>query len=329
MAAIDAVYTWVDGAWPGYQDRLREQARDKHDLNPNRYRDNLHILKYSLRSLAQHVPWVRQVYVVTCRPQAPAWLDPSQLRLVHHDMFMPAAHLPTFNSFAIVTNLHRIEGLSARFLYIEDDQLFGAPVEEADLFDAAGPPRVYFRWRKTASPDQRHDIRISPWNRALAYSNHLLNERYGRKRRRAISHAPLPVDIESWRAMMACWPEAFGRTSASRFRATQNVAPEHLYPHFLVEERRGIAMPPTAAMRLSAYHPVNNLVWFQRGGLARLHWQRPKFMCLNDDFGARPNPRVVELVTRTLERWFPLRSRFEARNEAIDSTAIGPRNAAT
>jgi stealth protein CR2/Stealth-like protein len=329
MAAIDAVYTWVDGAWPGYQDRLREQALDKHDLNPNRYRDNLQILKYSLRSLAQHLPWVRQVYVVTCRPQSPAWLDPSQLRLVHHDVFMPASHLPTFNSFAIVANLHRIEGLSARFLYIEDDQLFGAPVEEADLFDPAGPPRIYFRWRNTAGPEKRHDIRISPWNRALAYSNHLLNERYGRKPRRAISHAPLAVDIESWRGMTACWPEAFGRTSASRFRATENVAPEHLYPHFLVEERRGIAMPPPAAMRVSAYHPVNNLVWFQRGGLARLRWQRPKFMCLNDDFGDRPNPRVVELVTRTLERWFPLRSRFEARNEAIGSTAVGPRNAAT
>jgi hypothetical protein len=324
MAAIDAVYTWVDGAWPGYRDLLQAQSLDRHDLNPNRYRDNLQILKYSLRSLAQYVPWVRQVYVVTCRPQAPAWLDPSQLRLVHHDMFMPPSHLPTFNSFAIVANLHRIDGLAARFLYIEDDQLFGAPVEEADLFDPAGRPRVYFRRRRTAREEKRHDTRISPWNRALAYSNHLLNERYGRKRRRAVSHAPLPVDVESWRAMTASWPEAFRRTSASRFRATDNVAPEHLYPHFLAEEHCGVPMPPLAAMRTAAYHPVNNLVPFQRLGLARLRWQRPKFMCLNDDFGERPNPRVVRLVTRTLERWFPQRSRFEAQNENDRNGSTAP-----
>jgi hypothetical protein len=311
MASIDAVYTWVDGTWPGYQDLLGALATDRHDLNPNRYRDNLSILKFSLRSLDRYVPWLRQVIVVTCRPQAPAWLDRSRVRLVHHEMFMPAADLPTFNSFAIVANLHRIEGLSRRFLYIEDDHLFGAPVDEDDFFDAAGRPRVYLRWRTTAGPERREDSRASPWNRALACSNHLLNQRYGLKPRRAVRHVPLPIDLESWCAMIACWPEAFRGTSASRFRATGNIAPEHLYPHFLVEEGRGVATPPHAAMRLAAYHAVNNLMPLQRAGLARLRWQRPKFMCLNDDFGARPHPRVVEFVIRTLERWFPHPSRFE------------------
>jgi hypothetical protein len=329
VAAIDAVYTWVDGAWPGYQDLLRAQARDRHDLNPNRYRDNLQILKYSLRSLDRFVPWIRHVYVVTCRPQAPRWLDPSQARLVHHDMFMPATDLPTFNSFAIVANLHRIDGLSARFLYIEDDHLFGAPVAESDLFDDSGRPCVFFRWRRTARPERRHQTAISPWNRALAYSNHLLNERYSTKRRAAVGHVPLPIDLESWRAMVACWPAAFRRTSASRFRATDNVAPEHLYPHFLVEERRGSAIPALRTMQVSAYHPVNNIVPFQRAGLARLRWQRPKFICLNDDFGERPDPRVVALATRTLEDLFPGPSRFEIRRSAVSPTASARQNAST
>jgi Stealth protein CR2, conserved region 2/Stealth protein CR3, conserved region 3/Stealth protein CR4, conserved region 4 len=329
VAAIDAVYTWVDGTWPGYQTLLQQLAADSHDLNPNRYRDNLNILKYSLRSLDRYVPWIRHVVVVTCRPQAPAWLDRSTVRLVHHDMFMPASDLPTFNSFSIVANLHRIEGLSPRFLYIEDDHLFGAPIEAGDVFDAGGRPRVHFRWRTTARPERRHDTHSSPWNRALAYSNHLLNERYPPKPRRAVSHVPLPIDLESWRAMLACWPEAFRRTSASRFRATGNVAPEHLYPHFLVEEDRGTAATPVATLRRSAYHRVNNLMPLQRAGLARLRWQRPKFMCLNDDFGARPNPRVVDLVTRTLEGWFPGPSRFEVPGSAIARTATDRRNAAT
>ena len=111
--------------------------------------------------------------------------------------------------------------------------------------------------------------------------------------------------------MIACWPDAFERTSASRFRTTANVAPEHLYPHFLVEEERGIRMPPLVTMRTSAYQPLNNFALFQRAGLARLKWQRPKFICLNDDFGERPAPRVADLVRHRRQRWFPERSRFE------------------
>ena len=329
MAAIDAVYTWVDDAWPGYQASLRSCASDRHDLNPNRYRDNLQILKYSLRSLARFVPWIRHVYLVTCRPQVPVWLDPSHVQVIHHDMFMPVFDLPTFNSFAIVANLHRIDGLSQRFVYIEDDHLFGSMVSEDDLFDSAGQPRIYLRWRSTARPSKRHDRRISPWNRALAYSNHLLNERYGNRPRRAVNHGPLAVDIQSWRAMIACWPEAFRRTSGSRFRTTENVVPEHLYPHFLIEERRAIAMPLGRTRRVSAYQPVNNQLLLQRIGLARLAWQKPKFMCLNDDFGQRPNREVVQLVSRTLERWFPNPSPFEIDHRTSGAIAIGRQSTAT
>jgi hypothetical protein len=308
---IDAVYTWVDGTWPGYADRLRAHARDRHDLNPNRYRDNLELLKYSLRSLERHVPWIRHVYVVTCRPQQPSWLDTRAARLVHHDAFMPAADLPTFNSFAIVSHLHRIDGLSRRFLYIEDDALFGASVSRANLFDETDRPRVLLKGRSAITPARESDARISPWNRALAYSNRLLNERYGPAVRRTVGHAPLVVDADNWRAMMAVWPEALARTSASRFRATGNVAPEHLYAHFMLEEGRAARVSSMTALRGAAYHAVNNVLWLQWLGLRRLAWQRPLFLCLNDDFGERPNPRVVRLVRRTLDEWFPERSRFE------------------
>ena len=312
-APIDAVFTWVDGAWPGYAELLRRHAADRHDLNPNRYRDNLTLLKYGLRSLDRHAPWIRQVFVVTCRPQKPDWLDTRAVRVVHHDEFMPASDVPTFNSFAILTNLHRIDGLSRRFLYIEDDQLIGAPIRPSDLFDGQGRPRVWLKRRSTRAPADRHDERLSPWNRALAYSNHLLDERYGAKPRRATSHTAIAIDGESWRAMIASWPDACARTSSSRFRATENVAPEYLYGHFLIEEQRGVAVPPMDVQRQSAYHPLNNVVVLQRAGLLRLRLQRPKFLCMNDNFGERPNPRVVALVGAAVERWFPSPSRFEVR----------------
>jgi hypothetical protein len=302
---IDAVYTWVDGAWPGYADRLRQYGRDRHDLNPNRYRDNLSLLKYSLRSLERFAPWVRSVVLVTCRPQVPPWLNAARVRVVHHDEFMPAGALPTFNSFAIVSHLDRLPGVSTRFVYVEDDRLFLAPVRPDDLFGAGGRPRVAFD-RATVAPHRASDHSISPWNRALAQSNRLLNDRYGIKRRPTVRHVPLAVDANGWRAMVAAWPEAFQRTVTSRFRDTGNVAPEHLYPHFMLEEGRAELMEAR-----SAYHPVNNSVLFQRIDLARIEWQAPTFLCLNDDFGERPNPRAVSVVKRTLDRWYPLPSCFE------------------
>jgi hypothetical protein len=310
--AIDAVYTWVDGAWPGYDALLREHARGRHDLNPNRYRDNLSLLKYSLRSLEHYAPWIRRVYLVTCRPQQPAWLDPARVRIVHHDEFMPTEALPTFNSFAIVSGLHRLPGLSRRFIYIEDDRLFLAPVRPDHFFDqATGRTRVMLERRRAIGPARAGDERLSPWNRALAYSNGLLDARYGAKRRTTVGHVPLAIDIDAWRLMIESWPDVFERTIASRFRANGNVAPEHLYPHFLIEEGRGIAIRDFSERLRSAYHPLNNVPLFQRVNLARIGWQRPAFLCLNDNFGERPHPSSVGVVRRTLDRWFPQPSRFE------------------
>jgi Stealth protein CR2, conserved region 2/Stealth protein CR3, conserved region 3 len=311
---IDAVYTWVDGTWPGYDALLRAHAHDRHDLNPNRYRDNLSLLKYSLRSLERYAPWIRRVILVTCRPQRPAWLNPQAVRVVHHDEFLPGEVLPTFNSFAIVSGLHRIPDLSRRFIYIEDDRLFLAAVRPEHFFAAAdGKTAVVLQKWQTLDPQRASDERVSPWNRALARSNGLLDAKYGAKRRRTIGHVPLAVDRELWQAMIDQWREPFSQTLRSRFRATGNVAPEHLYPHYLLEEGRAVAVGGFARGRVAAYHPLNNLPAFQRLNLARIGLQRPVFLCLNDNFGERPHPRSVAHVARALDRWLPSASRFEVQ----------------
>jgi len=310
--AIDAVYTWVDGSWPGYDALLRAHAHDRHDLNPNRYRDNLSLLQYSLRSLERYAPWIRRVFLVTCRPQQPPWLNPATVRIVHHDEFLPADALPTFNSFAIVSALHRIPELSRRFIYIEDDRLFLAPTTPELFFDpSSGRTRVVLERRHALSPRHATDERLSPWNRALARSNGLLDARYGAKRRRTIGHVPLGIDRDWWQAMIDQWPAPFAETLRSRFRATGNVAPEHLYPHYLLAEGRAIEVSGFARGRAAAYHPLNNVPLFQRLNLARIGWQRPAFLCMNDNFGDRPHPRSVAHVRHALQRWLPSRSRFE------------------
>jgi hypothetical protein len=309
---IDAVYTWVDGATPGYDELLRTWARRPLDLNPNRYRDNLDLLRFSLRSLTAFVPWVRRVHIVTARPQRPTWLrgDAPGLRIVHHDAFIPAPNLPTFNSFAIVANVHRLPGVSRRFLYVEDDRLFGRPVARDDLMDEEGRVRVWAKWQRT--PDARRRVsHPSPWSAAQAQANGLLDTAYGRQRRGEIKHAPLLVDVPAWEAMVARWPDDFARTSASRFRSPGNLAPEHLFPYYMLHEGRGVLVPKARVYRDSSYHGLENWRLPAALALTRLRLLRPKFYPLNDNFGEHPNPRVVAYVRRWLERAYPVKSPFE------------------
>ena len=299
---LDVAYTWVDDRWPGYRETLRAHAASRHDLNPNRTRDNLDLMRYSLRSLAKYAPWVRNVHLFTCRPQVPAWLDTGhpRLRVTHHDEVMDATLLPTFNSFAIVQHLHRLPGVSPRFVYFEDDMLLGGAVALEDFI-------AYPRLHRTRGEARAGD---SPWTASLANANRLLDERFGRGRR-WIHHFPLLMDVELWREVLAQWPEPLARTRASRFRAHDNVAPEHLYFHY-ARARLPLARASVArSYRECFYFPLENRLAQMRMQRAAVKLLRPKFICMNDNFDERPDPRVEAYLRAMLERWLPEPSPFE------------------
>jgi hypothetical protein len=302
MTGIDVAYTWVDDRWPGYADELRAHAATPHDLNPNRTRDNLELLRYSLRSLDRHAPWVRNVHLFTCRPQVPAWLDTShpRIRITHHDEVMDPRRLPTFSSFAIALHLHRLPGISSRFIYFEDDMLLGARVEPGDF---VAYPRLARAPRQAREGD-------SPWTAALAGANRLLDARFGRERR-WVSHFPLAIDKALWAEMLAQWPQALERTGASRFRSAADVPPEYLYLHYARARGRLACASLAESYRACLYFPLENRLVQMRLQRAAAALLRPKFVTLNDNFGARPDPRVEAYLRAVLERWFPEPSPFE------------------
>jgi hypothetical protein len=310
---MDIVYTWVDDRFPGYLEELHRHAGSSHDTNPNRTRDNLDLLRYSLRSLVANAPWAERVFLVTARPQVPAWLavDCPRLRLVHHDEIIDRDLLPTYSSFAILSHLTRIPGLGRRFLYLEDDMLFGAPVSPADFIDADGIIRVYQRLSRTPPPGDRDRRDISPWNAALARCNHLLDAAFAPARRRHVNHVPLCIDRELWDEMLARWPQEAGHTRHSRFRASGNIAPEYLYPHYLVATGRGRMLPTVECYRRSFYFGLENWLPWSWLGSAAIATLRPGLIALNDNFGDAPNPAVVAHWRRFLERRYPRPSVFE------------------
>lgn len=308
---MDVVYTWVDDSFEGYRDLFDRYARTKHDRNPNRTRDNLSLLKYSLRSLERFAPWVRRVHLVTMRPQVPEWLNTERVRVVHHDEIFEPRHLPTFNSFAIVSRLARLTDVTERFLYVEDDRLMLSATTAEDFVTPDGKHVLYPCGGVTPHARLRDDESISPWNRALAEANRLLDERYGFSRRESLNRAPLVIDKASFEQFEGVFGDALERTRASRFRETGNVPCEHLYPYYLHYEGKASLLSKRDARQRTGYVGLERFAALSAPGLAWLGIRRPKLYCLNDNFGPSPTLGAVRAATRFLERHYPAPSSFE------------------
>ncbi|KAK7813700.1 hypothetical protein U0070_001406 [Myodes glareolus] len=117
------------------------------DVSASRFEDNEE-LRYSLRSIERHAPWVRNVFIVT-NGQIPSWLNldnPRVTIVTHQDIFRNLSHLPTFSSPAIESHIHRIEGLSQKFIYLNDDVMFGKDVWPDDFYSHSKGQKVYLTW---------------------------------------------------------------------------------------------------------------------------------------------------------------------------------------
>uniref|UniRef100_H2Z4G5 N-acetylglucosamine-1-phosphotransferase subunits alpha/beta n=1 Tax=Ciona savignyi TaxID=51511 RepID=H2Z4G5_CIOSA len=116
-------------------------------ISRSRFEDNEE-LRYSLRSVVKYAPWVRHIYIVT-NGQIPYWLnmDAPRISVITHDeIFVNKSHLPTFSSPAIEAHLHRIPGLADKFIYLNDDVMFGKEVWPDDFYTHADGYKVYLAW---------------------------------------------------------------------------------------------------------------------------------------------------------------------------------------
>jgi hypothetical protein len=302
---------WVDDSWPGYKEELSRYARTSHDINPNRTRNNLDILKYSLRSIERFAPWRRHVYLVSCRPQVPSWLNLAHpdVRVVHHDEFIPKAYLPTFNSFAIQSWLHHLPGLSEQFVCFDDDTLLMREASCAQFFGEGARLRYHFDGRL---PNRRqiNTKKASPWTVSLANSSDLLDE---------IVHGPHPGFIHGAKLfrkgdcqdIIAHWPQVFENTWKSRFRAPNNVSFDAILPQYVVATGGAEEADAAATRAEVAYLGLENSALWNRFWLSALCRRRPIMVTLNDNFGSRPRRGAVEAVRRFLDATFPEPSSYE------------------
>ena len=93
-----------------------------------------------VQCVRRNLPFVRDIIILLARDsQVRPWMETENVRVVTHAEFIPKQFLPTFNSCAIEMFLHRIPGLSERFLYSNDDIFPLSSLQESDFFQDGRP----------------------------------------------------------------------------------------------------------------------------------------------------------------------------------------------
>lgn len=243
---IDAVVTWVDGSDPAFRqkrqqaaNRLKQEhpelaANSELGFAPARYIQHDEV-RYCIRSILNHAPWVRRVWLVT-DDQFPsafdkATLDPRITLVSHRELFREAPHLlPTFNSGAIEAMLHRIEGISDRFISFNDDFFLSKPVRPQDFF-VADKPVIRGKWT-SVSPSE------PGWLQRRRRSAELFG--YAPERIFKEVHVPYSLSRPAIEAVFAQHDGLLDRMAGRRFRSSDDYYVVSLHNHFCLAEGRAV-----------------------------------------------------------------------------------------
>lgn len=313
---IDIVYLWVDGSDHAWQ-KKREQAYSHwlpkhpdelavHGNTAGRYRDNGELL-FNLRALEKFFPDHGHIYIVS-DAQTPAWLSPSdKLTMVNHGDLMPAGTGPVFDSGHIESYLHRIPGLSEKFIYLNDDVFFGATFDVDWWFG----DRLRIFSETTPVPDytelQSHETALV---NASILSKTWLTQRYPNYRHepRVYSHSPRPMLKSVMMELEKIAPELFQQVRSTTFRSWHfpAIVPD-LVPRWMVH--LGLAHQ----VILDPLHiNTSGIDAKQKFDALLVNFGALPFFCINDtcDEAADTDFRLLR-ITRSLEKLLPAPSQFE------------------
>ncbi|RLP85335.1 glycosyltransferase [Micromonospora sp. BL4] len=309
---IDVVYTWVDGddpQWRAAKDRvLAELGREPLAAADGsaRFRDRDE-LRYSLRSIDMYAPWVRNIYVVTAG-QTPTWLDTDHPRVAvvdHRELFGGRGTLPTFNSHAIESQLHHIDGLAEHFIYFNDDFFLGRPILPTLFFDPTGLSKFFI----SPTPIPMLDVTAEDdFNFSAAKNNRqLIRNAFGRTLTHGLLHAPYAMSRSVANELDRQFADDVKLTAASQLRAHSDISVASSLHHY-VGYLTGRSVPGSIRMSYvntgePSEHPQLTQIMTTRGYDS---------FCLNDTHhGHLDAEEQTRIVMTFLESYFPVASQFE------------------
>ncbi|AWV48530.1 UDP-glucose-4-epimerase [Mycobacterium leprae Kyoto-2] len=307
---IDLVFSWVDGSDPEF--RARRAAEMSHhvvgegDDADARIRQ-IDELKYALRSVNMFAPWIRRIFIAT-DSIPPSWLaDHPMITIVPaEDHFSDRSALPTYNSHAVESQLHRIPDLSEHFLYSNDDMFFGRPLKASMFFSPGGVTR--FIEAKTRIGLGTNDPTRSGFENAARVNRQLLLRRFGQLITRHLEHTTVPLRKSVLFEMEQEFPEEFARTQESVFRSGTDISVTNsLYHYYALITGRAVQQEKAKVLYVdtTSYTGLNLLPELRK----RRNYD---FFCLNDgSFPEVPATERAERVVSFLERYFPIPAPWE------------------
>ena len=307
---VDVVYTWVDGGDPEWNDarerRLAEVTGTAHTRESSgraRFvsRDEL---RYSMRSLHLFAPWVRRIHVVTAG-QVPSWLDTShpQIRVVDHRDILPADALPTFNSHAIETGLHRVPDLTEHWVYFNDDVFLGRPVRPEIFFSPAG---LFAAFMSPVTIGLDDHPSAPPFLKAAWNNRRLLQDAFDVTTTNTLAHTPHPHRTSVLDEIERRFPEAVAATARAPFRSDTDLAMlSSLGQHY------GLTTG-TAYVGEAEFEFVNLSNSDLARQLTQLLRREQDFFCLGDHHDyAMAAARLEELLAGFFATYFPVAAPWE------------------
>lgn len=310
---VDLVYSWVDGADPAWLRRkataLGEDVVAEASIDaaiPARFESRDELL-YSLRSVQMYANWVRRIWIVTDQ-QVPAWLQQDdRLRVVdHREIFSDPGALPVYNSHAIESQLHHIEGLAEHYLYLNDDMLFAGLVQPEDFFHGNGISKFFTSPALLDIDD--HDPNDLAVAAAGKNNRDLVESRFGRTITNKLRHTPQPQVRSVIESFEAEYPDLFDQVMRSRLRHSSNYAlPSSLSQYYAFGRGRAV----TGRIRygyvdLAAASAETTLeLWLRRRNM--------QTFCVNDSGEEDPVLRAARerALQDFFEEHFPVPSRWE------------------
>jgi len=326
---VDIVYTWVDDTdkkWlrkkdkrlRQYQSYISPTATDK-----TRFQNNNELL-YSLRSILTYLKGINNIYIVTDN-QTPSFLIPKNKKIKiidHKDIFKYSSHLPSFSSMAIESQLHRIRGLSKRYLYFNDDVFIGRANTMSLFFDTYGHAKCFYS-NYTAIPPTQNDTTYSPVDNAAINNRNILKEKYGISVFKKFQHTPVPVLRKVIKSMEKEFPNIFELTASHPIRSndTYSLTGAFYYHYGLI---KGVIHPATLRYSYILLGSDGFSIKIKHI-LAKKESKRFDVICVNSETMTNSYKEDVKLFQHLFSRYYPCSAEWEKQRRKKKAKALKKR----
>ncbi len=333
---IDFVLSWMNP----YDDNWRREKakywaieiRDpNYDVNQvARFRD-WDNLQYWFRGVEKFAPWVGKVYFVTW-DTVPEWLnlDHPKLQIVRDREIIPGGAAPAFSPNPMETNLHRIPGISERFVFFNDDMFLlndvfpshfykgGLPCEMAVSYPLTNAiendPFQHMLFTMTGVINSFFDkktVQKKHWRKwySLLYGKQLFNT-VATSRFRAFSgimipHLPSPMRKSTYEEVWNAIPEQLMATASHKFRNLADLT-QYIFRYWAICKGE---FAPTNVFRYGKEFFMNDATL--EGLCDFIRNQRTPIVCVNDSKDVQNFEKCRDEVKAAFQQILPEKSSFE------------------